>query len=78
VIARTQRNVARTERSRAESERDAAVLTQSRFLTDLSTQQTDAGNASVGMLLAMEALPANWAAWDRPHYPAAMTALFAR
>jgi WD40 repeat protein len=76
VVAWMQRNVAQTERGRAVTQRDAALLTQSRFLTDLSTQQTSAGNATLGILLALQALPADWAAWDRPYHPPAMAALY--
>jgi WD40 repeat protein/tetratricopeptide (TPR) repeat protein len=42
---------------KARRERDQALLTQSRFLADLSQQQTAAGDATAGMLLALEALP---------------------
>ena len=42
---------------KARRERDQALLTQSEFLADLSQQQTAAGDATAGMLLALEALP---------------------
>jgi hypothetical protein len=76
VIAVVQRGIARTERADAIVQRDAALLTQSRFLTDLSRQQTTSGNTSLGMLLALEALPRDFSARDRPYLPQAMAGLY--
>ncbi|MGR9270761.1 toll/interleukin-1 receptor domain-containing protein (plasmid) [Rhizobium leguminosarum] len=76
MVALLQRNEARAQRTIAIEQRDNALVTQSRFLTDLSTQATDRGDGSLGMLLALEALPKSWPAGDRPFYPPAMTALY--
>lgn len=76
VIAVVQRGVAQTERAAAIVQRDAALLTQSRFLTDLSRQQTTSGNTSLGMMLVLEALPRDFSARDRPYLPQAMAALY--
>ena len=65
---------------RARRERDQALLTQSRFLADLSQQQTAAGDATAGMLLALEALPDQSSRDDirrnRPYAVEAERALF--
>ncbi len=42
---------------KANAERDKALITESRFLADLSLEQTMSGNARLGALLALEALP---------------------
>ncbi|MGD9879243.1 toll/interleukin-1 receptor domain-containing protein [Reyranella sp.] len=77
VFAVLQRNLAQEQRAEAIAQRDAALLTQSRFLTDLSRQRTESGDGSLGVLLALEALPGNLAKPDRPYYPAAIAALAA-
>jgi len=41
---------------RARQQRDQALLAQSRFLADQAHQQTAAGNATGGMLLALDGL----------------------
>ena len=65
---------------KARRERDQALLTQSRFLADLSQQQTAAGDATAGMLLALEALPDQSSRDDirrnRPYAAEAERALF--
>ena len=71
-----QRNEAQVQRAVAIQQRDAALLTQSKFLTDLTNQEVEKGNASLGILLAQEALPKNWSKWERPYYPPAATALY--
>nr|WP_280178227.1 MULTISPECIES: TIR domain-containing protein [Mesorhizobium] len=76
VFAWIQRNEAQAQRAEAIHQRDAALLTQSRFLTDLTNKEDDKGNASLGILLALEALPKNWSDRERPYYPPAMAGLY--
>ena len=76
LIAMHQRDEARTQRTEAERQRDTTLLTQSKFLASLSEQGTEAGNASLAALLALEALPKNWGAAERPYHAPAMTALY--
>jgi WD40 repeat protein len=60
----------------AEAERDRALRTQSLFLADLANQQVEAGNTTTAMLLALEALPRDMKAPQRPYVPEAEAALF--
>ena len=53
-----------------------AQITQSRFLASLSEQQTDNGNGTNGILLALEALPRSTAKPNRPYVVEAEAALF--
>jgi hypothetical protein len=67
---------ARRNEARANEERDQALLTQSRFLADLANQRIAAGDASAGVLLALEALPDAEGA-ERPYAPEPEQALYA-
>jgi WD40 repeat protein len=60
----------------AEEQRDRALISQSRFVTALSKQQTKTGNAVNGMLLAMEGLPDNRSNAERPYVPEVESALY--
>jgi Tol biopolymer transport system component len=53
-----------------------ALINQSRFLASLSEQQTDDGNGTNGILLALEALPRSTAKPNRPYVVEAEAALF--
>jgi len=53
-----------------------AQITQSRFLASLSEQQTDDGNWTNGILLALEALPRSTTKPNRPYVVEAEDALF--
>jgi WD40 repeat protein/tetratricopeptide (TPR) repeat protein len=55
-IAQEQRAVAEKNEERARQQRDQALLAQSRFLADQARQQTASGNATGGMLLALDGL----------------------
>ena len=63
--AEKQRHIAEAQREEAAAQREKAPRTQSLFLDDLSSQQTAAGNATNGILLALEGLPSNMANPDR-------------
>ena len=63
-------------RKEAVSTRNQALRDQSLYLADLSRQQTASGNATLGMLLAMEALPENPLEPDRPYVIDAERALY--
>ncbi len=56
--------------------RDQALSNQSVYLTDLSLQQTASGNATNGILLALEALPHDISNLDRPYLIDAEAALY--
>ena len=67
----------REEQQRRESElTDRALRTQSLFLAHLSQQETARGNATNGILLALEALPEDMTAPERPHIMEAEAALY--
>lgn len=68
--------VALDQKQEAKEQRDEALETQSRFLTDLSRQETKKGNATVGVLLALEALPKDMSVRDRPYVPEAGEQLY--
>jgi WD40 repeat protein len=59
----------------AAERRDEALIAQSRFLMDRSTQQRGIGNFSTSVNFAMEALPENIEHGDRPYVPEAAVAL---
>ena len=65
-----------TARATAEKREAEALTTQSLFLADLATEQTEAGDALTGILLALEALPADVESPERPHVLQAETALY--
>jgi WD40 repeat protein len=82
-IAETQRDravaaeqVATEQKNEAQAQRDRALLTQSRFLADGAGQRLRRGEASVAMLLALEALPDEGSGIVRPYAPSAEAALF--
>lgn len=55
------------EAERAIAERDRALVTQSLFLAELSRQETATGNATNGILLALEGLPSDVTDPNRPY-----------
>ena len=75
-IAVEQATEAEKQRRLAETRREEAERTQSLFLADLSLQQTAYGNATNGILLALEALPDDMGRPDRPYVFQAETALY--
>jgi WD40 repeat protein len=66
-----QAQAAKDEKERADAQRDEALKTQSLFLAELSEQESNAGKATNGILLALEALPKDM---DRPERPYAVEA----
>ncbi|HEX2244922.1 MAG TPA: hypothetical protein VHH94_01290, partial [Gammaproteobacteria bacterium] len=58
-------------KDRANAEKQNALRGQSLFLADLARQQNEKSNFTVGMLLALEALPKSMARPDRPYVPEA-------
>jgi WD40 repeat protein len=54
----------------------AVQVSKSLFLSDLSRQETDKGNATNGILLALEALPKDMSAQDKPYLPEAKEKLY--
>lgn len=83
VIAKEQTALALNNEKRAKDERDAALVTQSRFLSDLSAQHLVKDDHVTAILLALEALPdetvdANGNALsNRPYVSAAELQLYA-
>jgi hypothetical protein len=69
-------NLAEDEKQRADQARDEALITQSRFLADLSQQETRRGDAVTGMLLALEALPDRSKQHNRPYIVEAERSLY--
>ena len=74
-LAYWQRGIAVMNEAQANRERDQALLTQSRFLSDLASQQVGTGDAASAILLALEALP-DARGSTRPYAPQAEAALF--
>ncbi len=64
------------EQGRAEQQRNTALRVQSRRLADLSLQQTAVGDATTGILLALEALPTDMSKPQRPYVAQAEAALY--
>jgi hypothetical protein len=60
----------------ARQQRDQALVSQSRFLADLSEKFTNVGDFYTGTLLALEALPYGGAAGQRPFVIEAEKALY--
>lgn len=58
--------LAEINRREAVSQREATQLTQSRLLANFANQRTDAGNATAGVLIGLEALPDKSADAARP------------
>jgi WD40 repeat protein len=75
-VAYWQRGVAIANEERAEAERDQALRNQSLFFAKLSDQQTEGGNTTDGILVALEALPKDMAGPDRPYVVEAEAALY--
>lgn len=67
--------LAEAQRQIAEQERNQALQTESRRLADKSREQTAAGDATSGILLALEALPKNLSKPQRPYVAEAEAAL---
>jgi WD40 repeat protein len=65
--ARTAEQAAERQAQAAGVARDQALSNQSIYLTDLSRRQTASGNATNGILLALEALPDDMSAPSRPY-----------
>ena len=66
LYARQAETVADERTAEALAQRNAALINESRSLSMLSVQETDAGNATNGIWLALRALPADVALPDRP------------
>ncbi len=66
-FAQEQQKLAKNESQRANQEKDNALRGQSLFLADLAGQETEKGNATNGILLALEALPKDISNPDRPY-----------
>jgi WD40 repeat protein len=64
------------QRAVAIEQRNTVWITQSRFLADLGNQNTNTGQATLGVLLALEALPNPQSGLDRPYVAEAEAALF--
>ena len=58
------------------SQRNQALITQSRYLSDLSRQVLERGDSGTAVLLALEALPAGGGLLQRPYVPEAEVALY--
>jgi multidrug efflux pump subunit AcrA (membrane-fusion protein) len=58
-------------RDQADAEKQKALRGQLLFQADLARQQNEKSNFTVGMLLALEALPKSMASSDRPYVPEA-------
>jgi WD40 repeat protein len=68
--------LAETNRERAVAERDRALRNQSMFVAGLARRETNRGDTTAGMLLALEALPRDARRHDRPLVPEALEALY--
>lgn len=75
-VANTKTKEAVQQKQVADKERDNAFYKQSLFLADLSRQETEAGRATNGILLALEALPKDMKNPDRPYVIEAEAALY--
>ncbi|RKZ75140.1 MAG: type IV secretion protein Rhs, partial [Candidatus Parabeggiatoa sp. nov. 1] len=65
--AKEQKNHAEVSEKKAKEQTNEALKTQSLFLADLSRQQTEQGNTTNGMLLALEGLPKPSSDEPRPY-----------
>jgi WD40 repeat protein len=78
-IANEQRRAAIENRTRAEETRNEALLSQSKFLAELSNGEAQQGDPATAVLLALEALPdpasKDEALKDRPYWAPARVAL---
>ncbi|WP_069471539.1 WD40 repeat domain-containing protein [Candidatus Marithrix sp. Canyon 246] len=60
----------------AQKAEQAAKVSKGLFLSDLSRQETEKGNTTNGILLALEALPKDMSAQDKPYLPEAKEKLY--
>jgi hypothetical protein len=74
--AKTNERIARQNEERANAERDQALRRQSLFLAEKSQQESERGNGTNGILLALEALPKDMGKPDRPYVIEAEIAAF--
>jgi WD40 repeat protein/energy-coupling factor transporter ATP-binding protein EcfA2 len=70
------KTLAEASEKEAKDQTNKALRTQSLFLADLSRQETEKGNATNGVLLALEALPKNLSDPERPIVQEAETQLY--
>jgi len=75
-VAQTQQQLAEDESQRAKQEKDNALRSQSLFLADLAQQETENGNVTNGILLALEALPKDMSNPDKPYVVEAEVQLY--
>ena len=71
-----QAHTAEDEKQRADAQRDQVLRTQSLFLAEMAVQETRRGDATNGILLALEALPKDVSNPDRPYAAQAEAALY--
>ena len=76
LIAQRERDNAKASEKRANEEKNIALRTQSLFLADLARQETEEGNATNGILIALEALPKDMSAPKRPYVSEAEVQLY--
>ena len=76
IIAEEQKKIAENAQSEAETQRDLALQSKSIVLAASSRLETDKGATTLGMLLALQALPQNMSQPDRPYVPQAANALY--
>jgi WD40 repeat protein len=76
-LANEQRLIAEERRREAEERRNQALTTQSRFLANHAQQHNSIGDHSLGMALALEALPKSAAGTERPYVAKAERQLYA-
>jgi len=76
IVAWVQKQKAEQAKTLAEAQTNKTLRTQSLFLADLSRQETEKGNATNGLLLALEALPKNMSVPERPIVQEAETQLY--
>jgi WD40 repeat protein/class 3 adenylate cyclase len=74
--ARQQKAIADQERDRSETLRQSAERTESLFLADVADRQLQTGRIEPAIQLALEALPGNLEAPERPYVPEAEAALY--
>ena len=76
MVADSERDAKEIARAGEAAQKDRALIGQSRFVAALSRQQSNAGNAVNGMLLALEGLPDKQSDVTRPYMPEAENALY--
>ncbi|MTV50833.1 TIR domain-containing protein [Heliobacillus mobilis] len=75
LLARQNADLANEQTKIANQQKDNALKNQSLFLADLSRQETDKGNRTLAMRLALSALPKNTEKPERPYVEEAENAL---